>query len=181
MARSKAEEALGNSLKETYERLRREGLLLVSALPRGRPNIMTIGWGLFGRFWADPYFMVAVRHSRYTHGLIEKSKEFTVNVPRRGMEKIVDFCGTVSGRDHDKFKEMGLTAMKAKRVSVPIISECSIHYECRVLFQTEVFPNRITKGVHYRWYRSEDYHTLYFGKVVSLYKSPGRGKRRQSK
>ena len=161
-------------MKETYGRLCRGGLLLVSALPGGRPNVMTIGWGLVGRFWAGPFFIAAIRRSRFTHGLIEKSRQFTVNVPHPGMEKVVNFCGAVSGRDHDKFKETGLTAVKAKRVSVPIISECAIHYECRVIFKSEVVPSKVTKGVHNRWYRGEDYHTIYFGKIVSLYKSPRR-------
>jgi len=171
MARGKAGEALGDGLGETYERLRREGLLLVSALPRGRPNAMTIGWGLVGRFWGDPFFLITVRPSTFTHGLIEKSRQFTVNVPSRGMEKVLDFCGTVSGRDHDKFKEMGLTAAKARSVSVPIISECAIHYECRVLFKSEVVPSKVAKAIKNRWYKSKNYHTLYFGKVLSVYES----------
>jgi len=49
--------------------------------------------------------MVAVRPSRYTHDFIENTGEFTVNVPNRGMESIVSYCGTVSGKDHDKFEE----------------------------------------------------------------------------
>ncbi len=169
MARDKIWESLEDSLRETNERLREEGLLLVSAIPRGRPNAMAIGWGLIGRFWRDPFFMVAVRRSRFTHGLIEKSGQFTVNVPSPKMKKIVDFCGRVSGRDHDKFSEIGLIATKSKRVSVPVISECPIHYECEVLFKSQVLPKALSSDIRKRWYRSKDYHTLYFGRILSVY------------
>lgn len=171
MKQSKSANDVNKNLSETYEQLKREGLLLVSALPKKKPNVMTIGWGLIGRFWGDPYFMVAVRHSRYTHELIEKSGQFTVNVPSRGMDKVVEFCGKVSGKDHDKFKEMGLTSIKAKNLYVPIISGCSIYYECKVLFKTNVIPNKIANVTRNRWYINKDYHTLYFGKVLSVYKS----------
>jgi flavin reductase (DIM6/NTAB) family NADH-FMN oxidoreductase RutF len=61
---------------------------------------MTIGWGLVGRLWREPVFMVAVRPSRHTFKLIEETDVFTVNVPSDGMDATIDYCGTVSGRDH---------------------------------------------------------------------------------
>jgi len=103
---SKVECALKDILMPTYERLDK-GLLLASAGKDGRTNIMTVGWGLIGVLWREPVFMVAVRPSRYTHGLIEETGEFTVNVPKQGMGNTVTYCGTVSGREHDKFKECG--------------------------------------------------------------------------
>ena len=54
---------------------------------------------------------MAVRKTRHMLELIEKSGEFTVNVPRVGMEAPVDFCGIVSGRDTDKFAAAGFTAV----------------------------------------------------------------------
>jgi len=101
----KVERALLSSLAETKYMLDHGGLLLASVGRDGRPNVMTIGWGLMGTLWARPVFVVAVRPSRYTHRLIEETGEFTVNVPRKGMEEIVEYCGTVSGRDHEVRRE----------------------------------------------------------------------------
>jgi len=103
------------------------GCLLVSGNME-KANVMAIGWGLIGPLWGKPFFMVAVRPSRYTYKFVEKVGDFTVNVPKKGMEEIVDYCGSVSGREHDKFKEKGLTLVPSKRVNSPIISECAIHY-----------------------------------------------------
>ena len=42
----------------------------------------------------------------------EETQEFVVNVPDDSMKDIVEYCGTVSGRDDDKIAEKGLTAEK---------------------------------------------------------------------
>ena len=48
---------------------------------------MTIGWGFVGVLWGMSVFLVAVRHSRFTHEFIEDSDEFAVNVPGGGLDK----------------------------------------------------------------------------------------------
>lgn len=161
----KVECSLADVLEETYTKLNK-GLLLSSVGNDGRENIMTIGWGLVGTLWSEPVFMVAVRHSRYTHKLIEETSQFTVNVPSEGMEEIIAYCGKVSGRDHDKFKEMKLKTRKGKTVKSPMISECIANYECRVIGKLEVIPENLSEEVLRTRYARGDYHTLYFGKIL---------------
>jgi len=155
-------------LDETVDRLGQCGLLLVSG-DRKEANVMAIGWGLPGRLWGKPFFMVAVRPSRYTYRLIEDTGDYTVNVPGRGMEEIVDYCGTVSGRDHDKFREKGLKLLPGRKVKSPVIAECVIHYECRVAYRTQVVPEDLPKDVILTCYPRGDFHTLYFGEIVETY------------
>jgi flavin reductase (DIM6/NTAB) family NADH-FMN oxidoreductase RutF len=116
-----------------------------------------------------PVFLVAVRHSRFTHEFIEDGGEFTVNVPGEGLDEVVSRCGEVSGRTHDKFKECKLSLMQGKIVRVPVIKECRIHYECRVVYKLEVKPRMVPAGVRKVFYRKDDYHTLYFGKILAVY------------
>lgn len=155
-------------VKKIGEKLDR-GLLLVSIGRDGKPNVMIIGWGLLGILWRRPVFMIAVRQSRYTHKLLEETEEFTVNVPGKNMDKVIDYCGSASGREHDKFKELGLKATSGKKVKAPIISDCIVHFECRVIGKTEVEPSRLSKDVLSSCYPSGDYHTLYFGEILSTY------------
>ena len=91
-----------NVMEETYKNLD-PGLLLASIGKNGENNIMTIGWGLIGVLFRKPTFIVAVRKSRYSYKLLNETGVFTVNVPGEGMAEAVDFCGTKSGRDYDKF------------------------------------------------------------------------------
>jgi flavin reductase (DIM6/NTAB) family NADH-FMN oxidoreductase RutF len=90
-------------------------------------------------------------------------------VPGEGLEKAVSYCGEVSGRKHDKFRECKLSLMKGKKVNVPVIKECKIHYECRVVHKLEVTPDRVPADVKKLFYMKDDYHTLYFGKILAIY------------
>ena len=158
-------------VNETHRLMRDEGILLVAADKDGKPNAMTIGWGLVGTIWRKPFFTVAVRLSRYTHKLMEESGTFTVCLPAKGMEEILDVCGTKSGRDMDKFKELGLTAKKGLQVDAPYIAECPVHYECRVAYKVELKPGQLIEELEEDAYPKGNYHVLYFGQILGVYAS----------
>ena len=99
---------------QTIQSMREDGLLLVTADAAGEPNVMTIGWGAIGAIWGRPVFIVLVRPSRYTYSRLEEVGEFTVNVPPPELAAAASLCGTVSGRDCDKFKEAGLTLIPSR-------------------------------------------------------------------
>lgn len=79
---------------------------------------------MIGILWEKPVMMVAVRLSRYTHKLIEYSGDFTVNVPDKGMDDLVEFCGANSGRVHKKFDGIGLKTRPAKKAESHIMKQC---------------------------------------------------------
>lgn len=151
----------------TMDQLWGGGLLLTSTGQAGGDNAMTIGWGLVGRLWRAPVFMVAVRPSRHTHRLIEETREFVVNVPDDRLRDVVEYCGKVSGRDYDKIAEQGLTAEPGSHVRAPLIRECTAHYECRVIGTSKVLPELVSGEVQ-SMYASGNYHTLYYGKILSI-------------
>jgi flavin reductase (DIM6/NTAB) family NADH-FMN oxidoreductase RutF len=153
----------------TMRRMREDGLLLVTTGADGRPNVMTIGWATMGCIWGRPVFIVLVRPSRYTYSRLEESGDFTVNVPPRELAAAVSHCGTVSGREHDKFAEMRLTPVPSRQVRPPIIKECLIHYECRTLHRNELVPDTLVQAVREEFYASGDFHRIYFGEIVAAY------------
>ena len=69
-----------------------------------------------------------------------------MNFPTSAMVKTVDRCGTVSGRDVDKFAEFGLTPVPAEKVKPPLIAECPINIECRVLGIQEIGDHDLFLG-----------------------------------
>ena len=107
--------------------------LVTSVSPEGRPNIITlaeVGMPCI----ADPLVIgLAINPGRYSHGLIRETGEFVVNLPPVGLLREVDYCGTVSGRDVDKFRETGLTPEPATHVRPPLIKECPVNIECRLM------------------------------------------------
>lgn len=153
----------------TIRRMREDGLLLATSGADGKPNVMTIGWGTIGSIWSRPVFLVLVRPSRYSYTRLEEAGDFTVNVPPRELAEAVAHCGTVSGRDHDKFLEKRLTPASSRQVRAPIIQECVVHYECRTLHRNDLVPDALAQAVQDEFYAQGDYHRVYFGEIVAAY------------
>ena len=154
---------------ETMRRMRDDGLLLVTTDAGGKPNVMTIGWGTIGSIWGRPVFVVLVRPSRYSYSRLEQVREFTVNVPPRELAAAASHCGTVSGRDHDKFQDAKLTPVASREVRPPVIQECLVHYECRSLHYNDVVPDALAQAVRDDAYPEGDFHRIYFGEIVAAY------------
>jgi len=116
----------------TIQHMQEEGLLLVTTGADGKPNVMTIGWGTIGSIWARPIFVVLVRPSRHSHSLMEQVSDFTVNVLPRELTTAASLCGSVSGREHDKFQEAQLTPIPSREVRALCITsaELSIELTC---------------------------------------------------
>ena len=74
-------------------------------------NIITLG-EVFNVSISDPVILgIAIAKPRYSHELISATREFVVNLPTSSMVETVDRCGSVSGRDVDKFVEFRLTML----------------------------------------------------------------------
>jgi len=152
----------------TLAKLDSPGLLLVARGLGGRgQNAMAIGWATFGIIWGLPICVVLVRPSRYTYLLIEECQDFTVNVPAPGMEEAVAFCGSNSGREHDKFAATGLVAIPSAKVSSPVVEGALLQYECQVVHFNDVVPPQLAARVRASSYPSGDFHRLYYGEIVA--------------
>ena len=74
----------------------------------GRYNIITIAWA--GTVCTNPPMIsISVRPERYSYPILRRTGEFAVNLTTRELVFATDFCGVKSGRDVDKFRELGLT------------------------------------------------------------------------
>ena len=155
-------------VEEVNYLMRNGGLLLVSG-DEEKPNAMTIGWGILGTMWGKPVFVVAVRLTRYTYDLLEKSDSFTVCLPAKGMDKALELCGTKSGRDLDKLAKLGFEVKKGKTVNAPYIKDCPIHYECEIIYKDQVKKGELKPEVEANAYPKENWHVLYYGEVKAAY------------
>ncbi len=116
---------------------------------QGKPNIITLAWA--GVASSDPRTLgVSIRPGRHSHRLIKESGEFVVNVPTTDLLRECDYCGVVSGKEVDKFEKTGLTPVPAKAIHPPLIEECPVNLECRLLQIVEL-------GVHH----------LFLGEIVA--------------
>lgn len=105
--------------------------VMVSCGDMKNSNIITVAWtGIINTNPAMCY--IFVRPERFSHELIKKNGEFVINLTTKELARATDWCGVKSGRDFDKFKEMGLTKEKATIVKSPMIAESPISVECKV-------------------------------------------------
>lgn len=157
-------------LEETIKAFGEGRVLLVGQGKQGPPNTMAIGWGQIGVIWRKPIFTVLVRPSRYTYKLIEETGEFTVNIVPSHLKDLVQYCGAVSGRDHDKFREKGLTAIPSSHIKTSMIKECILHYECKIVYKHDLTPSELGAAIIADFYPKGDFHRLYVSEILACQK-----------
>jgi flavin reductase (DIM6/NTAB) family NADH-FMN oxidoreductase RutF len=130
--------------------------VLVSCVDKtGKPNVLPLAWTMPTS--RDPALVaISVGLSRYSHGLIEETGEFVVNLPTVDIIKETLACGRTSGKTSDKFAETGLTPFPARKVKAPIVKECVAHLECKLHSQ----------------FKTGD-HTVFVGEIVEAYANEG--------
>jgi flavin reductase (DIM6/NTAB) family NADH-FMN oxidoreductase RutF len=117
---------------------------------QGKPNMMTIAWG--GICCSQPPCVtISLRKATYTYGCIKERKAYTINIPSVAMVKEVDYVGTTSGKNIDKFAMTKLTSVRSELVDAPYIKEFPLVIECRVLHTLEI-------GLH----------TQFIGEIVDI-------------
>ena len=143
-------------------------------------NTMTIGWGHIGIEWGRPIFVAYVRESRHTRAMLDNHGEFTVNIPVGPVDRnILGYCGTKSGRDTDKIKDLSLHLVDSEHVAVPGIAELPLTLECKVIYKQKQDLSAIPADILERYYpeipganfdgQSRDYHYAYYGEIVGAY------------
>ncbi len=104
-------------------------VVLVTAQYRAQPNVMTAAW-VTPISLDPPRVALAIHPSRLTHELIGKSEYFALNIVTVEYLSAVHLCGSVSGRDLDKFARAALHPIDALEIDVPVIEEAAAHIEC---------------------------------------------------
>lgn len=149
--------------------------ILITAKVGDQVNPMTIGWGTMGVEWGRPIFVAYVRESRHTRQMLDKSGEFTVNVPVGDVDThILSVCGTKSGRDINKVEVLGLHLEESDAVSAPGIREFPLTLECKVLYRIAQPVTHIPQEIQDRYYPKnavgdQDFHYAYFAEIVNAY------------
>ncbi|HSW35384.1 MAG TPA: flavin reductase family protein [Candidatus Limnocylindrales bacterium] len=114
-------------------------------------NIITLAWvGVVNS--SPPMISASVRPNRHSCHLIQETGEFTVNIPYSDQVSLVDGCGTLSGKDLNKFEHFRLTPILGTLQYAPLIDECPISMECKV-------EHTLRLGSHF----------VFIGRVVASY------------
>lgn len=94
-------------------------------------NMLTVAWT--GTICSDPAMCyISVRPERHSYQIIKRTGEFVINLTTEALARATDWCGVRSGKDYNKWQEMGLTPSPATIVKAPLIEESPVSIECRV-------------------------------------------------
>ena len=111
--------------------------VLVTTGDMAHADVATVAWtGIVNT--QSPKTYISLRKSRYSYELLEKSGECVINLTTAEMVRKVDYCGIFTGRKVDKFAKCGFTKAAASEVSAPLIAECPLALECRVVRAEEL-------------------------------------------
>lgn len=137
-----------------------------------KPNTMTASWGFAGVMWGKPIIVAPVRPSRFTHGLIEEGGVFSVSVPLdEGMNPLLAYFGSVSGRNVDKNAQKNIVPVKCKSIDTFIMPGNCCHFECRVIYKNFVEKQRLDEKIISSMYKDNSFHTLFYGEIIDAYRT----------
>ncbi|QNM97063.1 flavin reductase family protein [Chitinimonas koreensis] len=142
-------------LKKAYRLLNHGPTVLVSSSHGGQRNVMAAAWSMPLDF-EPPKVCVVIDKSTLTRALVEASGEFALNVPARALAAATVAVGSQSGRDGDKFAELGLATFAAERIAAPLLEGCVGWLECRVIAEPH----------------NQQRYDLFIGEVVAAWADP---------
>ncbi len=123
--------------------------VLVGTVVEGKANFMTAAWcGIACQ--TPPAISLAIHKARHTHTGILAEGAFSINVPSVEQARVTDHCGIYSGRKEDKAALFDI--FYGDMDTVPLIAECPLNLECRVLHTLDIGS-----------------HTLFVGEIIQTH------------
>jgi flavin reductase (DIM6/NTAB) family NADH-FMN oxidoreductase RutF len=141
---------------------------LVGTHVNGKPNFMAVAWFTMVSY-KPPRIAIALGKGHYTNPGIKENETFSVCLPSEDMVEITDYCGIVSGKKTDKSEIFDLFYGELK--TAPLISDCPLSIECKLVEIVESGLNEIFIGEIMATYTEERFLTegkLDFGKMKPL-------------
>ena len=93
-------------------------------------NVFTVSWTGIASSHPE-YVTIAINKKRLSYSIILESMKFCINIPDASLINEVDYCGSFSGRDVDKF-----TACKLDKIYYDtdyiLVGQCKMHLLCSV-------------------------------------------------
>ena len=110
-------------------------IVLVGTTVGGRANYATVGdCAIMGI--RPAVVTISLGESAFTtRGLVE-SRAFSINVPTTQMLPLVDYFGSVSGKDVDK--SALVESVPGTIPDVPLLADCPVNLECRIVEECTV-------------------------------------------
>ena len=118
-------------------------IVLGGANVSGKPNYLLLGdVGIMGL--NPPLVYISSHINHHTNIGIMENKTFSINIPNTRLLDKADYCGLVSGADIDK--SALFTNFYCQLETAPMIEECPVNLECKVVKEFTIQHRQIFVG-----------------------------------
>lgn len=124
-------------------------VLIVGANVENKANFLTVAWFSMVNF-KPATIAVVLNKGHYTNSGIRENRAFSINVPSIDLLEATDYCSIVSGFDQDKSRVFDISYGELE--NAPMINECPMSAECRVVQIVEL-----------------ETHEVFFGEIIKTY------------
>lgn len=154
-------------VKESACKLIGKDWMLVAASDGEKVNAMTASWGGIGVMWGKDVAFLVIRPQRYTKELIDQSGHISLSFYGEEYRKMLNYMGTVSGRDEDKIQKSGLHTVFDGET--PYFEEASMVLITKKLYEQPYTPEGFhEEALKEKWYPANDYHTMYICEIEKV-------------
>ena len=146
-----------------------DGWMLVTAKnpETGKCNTMTASWGGTGILWNKPVAFVFLRPQRYTYEFAESAEEMTLSFfAGEQYRSALKLCGSVSGREHDKIAETGLTPVEDG--GAVWFAEAELVLRCRKCYAEFLKEDAFLDRNALSMYAQKDFHKMYICEITDV-------------
>lgn len=162
-----------NELPDNVFQLIGQEWMLVTAGNKESFNTMTASWGGLSYVWERPAAITYIRDIRYTYQFLQREESFTLSFFTEEYRGALRICGTKSGRDTDKVKEAGLTAIETPS-GLMSFGEARMIIECKKMLVQELDTENFTepyknKIIEESYGDSPSKHQLYISEITNIW------------
>jgi flavin reductase (DIM6/NTAB) family NADH-FMN oxidoreductase RutF len=129
---------------------------LVGAHVEGKPNFLAVAWFSMVSH-KPPRIAIALGKGHHTNPGIKENESFSLCLPSVDMVEQTDYCGIVSGKKTDKSEIFDVFYGELK--TAPMVKECPLCMECRLVETVESGLNEIFIGEITGLFTEERYMT----------------------
>jgi flavin reductase (DIM6/NTAB) family NADH-FMN oxidoreductase RutF len=107
-------------------------VVMVSSRCDGNADITPVAWTMPVQK-NPPLIVLEISEKHFIFECIMKTGDFAVNIPSKSLVGEIVKCGSVSGRDTDKFGLCGFSAEPSKKIKSPSLKEAMAVIECELI------------------------------------------------
>jgi len=148
-----------------FKTVREDWLILTAG-----ENPMTCSWGHMGCVWGKTSLWIYVRPDRYTKQFMDEKGYFSVCIFNEAQRENLKYVGTQSGRNEDKVKHTGWTAVKDEH-GIQYYDEAEYVFLCRKIYHQDFVPEGFdAQEIMNKVYANAPMHTGYVGEILRILK-----------